>query len=335
MSGGTEPARTVHLTPVPLVPDDCPIVAASAAMKRAVGLALKFAPTGLPILLVGPTGTGKELFARQIHRWSRRPEPFVDVNAGALPREMIESLLFGHRRGAFTGAVEAAEGLILAAGAGTLFLDELTSLPLEGQAKLLRVLENGEVRRLGESVNRPAHCRFVAAVQEDLDGKIGRGEFRADLYQRLAGVVIRLPPLVDRREDIVPLARAFVREADAELLPEGEAALAEYPWPGNARELRAAIHRAVHLVEGRMVTPGAVREAIELCAPRRMSLSPREGAPVTDALIEACGAHAWDVGQAAAALGIGRTTLYRKLREAGIDPARWRDTHRFRVHLEE
>jgi DNA-binding NtrC family response regulator len=325
----------MHLTPVPLVPDDCPIVAVSAAMKRAVGLALKFAPTQLPILLVGPTGTGKELFARQIHRWSRRPEPFVDVNAGALPREMIESLLFGHRRGAFTGAVEAAEGLLLAAGAGTLFLDELTSLPLEGQAKLLRVLENGEVRRLGDSVNRPVHCRFVAAVQEDLDARIGRGEFRTDLYQRLAGVVIRLPPLVDRREDIVPLARAFVGEADAELLPEAEAAFAEYPWPGNARELRAAIHRAVHLGEGRVVTRAAVREAIDLCAPPRVRLSESDGAPVAEHLIEACRSHAWDVGKAAIALGMGRTTLYRKLREAGVDPARWRDSSRSRLRLEE
>ncbi|HEX7917906.1 MAG TPA: sigma 54-interacting transcriptional regulator [Gemmatimonadales bacterium] len=335
MNGGAEPARQVHLTPVPLVPDDCPIVAVSPAMRRAVGLALRFAPTDLPILIMGPTGTGKELFARQIHHWSGRPAPFIDVNAGALPREMIESLLFGHRRGAFTGAVEAADGLVTAAGAGTLFLDELTSLPLEGQAKLLRVLESGEVRRLGDSINRPVLCRFVAAVQEDLESRIAEGHFRADLYQRLAGVVIRLPALAERREEVLPLARIFARERGGSLSPSAEAEFGGYDWPGNVRELKAAIQRAVHLSEDGLVTGEGAQEAIELCAPRRLRLSGPTGSSAGDPLIELCRTHGWDIGRAAEAVGVGRSTLYRKLRESGIDPARWREGARFTIRVEE
>lgn len=315
-----------HLTPLPLPPAGCPIVGVSPAIRRAIGLAQKFAATDFPILLVGPTGSGKELFAREIHRWSARTGPWVDVNAGALPRDMVESLLFGHRRGAFTGAVESTEGLLVAAGAGTFFLDELTSLPLEGQAKLLRVLESGEVRPLGATANRPVGCRFVAAVQEDLEARIAAREFRLDLYQRLAGVVIRLPGLADRPEDILPLARVFARERSGQLTPLAEGALGEYRWPGNVRELRAAVHRAALFSETADISEAAVREAIDLCAARTQRHSaPTAAVPEVNAsLIELCRRHAWDVGRAAQAIGLGRSTLYRKLRASGIDPARWR-----------
>lgn len=318
---------TRHLTPVPLPPADCPIIAVSDAMRRAVALALRFAPTDLPVLLVGPTGSGKELFARQLHQWSRRAGPLVDVHAGALPREMIESLLFGHRRGAFTGAVESAEGLLVAAGHGTLFLDELGTLPLEGQGKLLRVLESGEVRPLGEVNNRPVQCRFIAAVQDDLDARIARGEFRVDLYQRLAGVVIRIPPLAERPEDILPLARRFAFERGGVLSGEAELRLVEHRWPGNVRELRSAVSRATHLAEGGTISFEAVDEAITLCAPIPQQREERGVAHVIPAvdLVQLCRTHRWDIGAAARAMGIGRSTMYRRLRESGVDPARWRN----------
>lgn len=314
-----------HLTPVPSVPADCPIVGVSVAIRRAVALAMRFAPTDLPILLVGPTGSGKELFAAQIHRWSRRPGPWVDVNAGALPREMVESLLFGHRRGAFTGAIQASEGLLAAAGPGTLFLDELTSLPSEGQAKLLRALETGQVRPLGETTNRPIRCRFVAAVQDDLTTRIQRGEFRNDLYQRLAGLVIRLPGLAERPEDIVPLARSFAEERGRSLDTEAAGLLAGRPWPGNVRELRATVHRAVLLCDGPTLPTSALHEAIELHAPGSPSPAPRPIDPgASHPLVELCRSHDWDVGRAAASIGLGRSTLYRRLRASGIDPGRLR-----------
>lgn len=317
------PGPAVGHTPVPGIPDDSPIVGISPAIRRAVTLAIRFAATDLPILLMGPTGSGKELFARQIHEWSGRPGPWMDVNAAALPREMVESLLFGHRRGAFTGALHSAEGLLLAAGAGTFFLDELPSLPLEGQAKLLRALETGQVRPLGETANRPVRCRFIAAVQDDLAERIARGEFRNDLYQRLAGVVIRLPALTDRPEDVIPLARVFARERGCQLHPSAEPSLHHYQWPGNVRELRGAMHRAAHLEEGNEITAATIREAIELSSPP--NARPSTGGPqLAQPLIELCRSFEWDVTRAAAAVGVGRSTLYRKLREAGVDPARWR-----------
>jgi DNA-binding NtrC family response regulator len=311
-------------TPVPLPPEDCPIVAVSASMRRAVGLALRFAPTELPILLVGPTGSGKELFARQIHIWSRRAGPLVDINAGALPREMVESLLFGHRRGAFTGAVQSTEGLVTAAGQGTLFLDELASLPAEGQAKLLRVLECGQVRPLGETLNRPVRCRFVAAVQDDLDAKIASGAFRPDLYQRLAGVVIRIPALAERPEDVVPLARRFAFEQGKVLTVEAEVALLAQRWPGNVRELRSAIVRATLLGEGGSILETELREAIALSGPAIARLPRAVAGPPGIDLVAHCRAHEWEIESAAAALGVSRATLYRRLRESGIDPGRWR-----------
>src|SRR5206468_4996239 len=170
------------------------IVGRSEAIERARQLVARYAPTRLPILIIGPTGSGKDLVAREIHRQSLRPGKLTDVNCGALPREMAESLLFGHRRGAFTGAVEATTGYVSVADRGTLFLDELGSLPLEVQAKLLRVLETGEVHVLGSDVSRATDLRVVAAAQDTLADGMRVGRFRRDLFQRLAGVAIKLPP---------------------------------------------------------------------------------------------------------------------------------------------
>lgn len=324
-------------TPVPLPPEDCPIIGVSPALRRAIGLALRFAPTEVPILLVGPTGSGKEMFARHLHGWSGRRGELVDVNAGALPREMMESLLFGHQRGAFTGAHIDTPGLIAAAEEGTLFLDELGSLPMEGQAKLLRALESGEYRPLGATRNRPLRCRFVAAVQDDIDRRVREGSFRLDLYQRLTGLVIRLPALAERTEDILPLARGFAAGAGRGLSGGAEAVLAEYVWPGNVRELKAAIIRATFLAtEGDEVTAAIMREAIALGAPvvsRHVAV--RAPSWSVEGLTTLCAANDWDIERAARITGIGRATLYRRLRSAGIDPGQWRGSRRSETRRDE
>ncbi len=307
---------------------DAPILGISPAIRRATELAVRFAPTSLPILLVGPTGCGKELFARRIHEWSGRPGAWVDVNCGALPREMVESLLFGHRRGAFTGAHTDAKGYFEAAHQGTLFLDELGSLPLEGQAKLLRVLESSEVRRLGETGTRPVRTRVLAAAHADVGYRVESGALRADLYHRLAGAVIELPALARRREDVLPIARARASEFGRTLSEAAELVLGNYSWPGNVRELRSVVHRAACLGGGGEIGAEAIAEGIALSRVQ----GGRFGGPA-DPLAEerdrqvlaTCAALRWDVTKACAAIGVSRATLYRILRKLGVDVAAMRD----------
>jgi transcriptional regulator with PAS, ATPase and Fis domain len=300
-----------------------PIVGVSAAIRKAVRLVERFAPTELSILLVGATGVGKELFARHIHHRSRRRGELVDVDCGALPRDMVEGLLFGYRRGAFTGAVEERRGLIEASHGGTLFLDELTSLPEEGQRKLLRVLETSEVRRLGETQKRRVDLRVVAAAQDDLDEGLVTGALRRDLYERLSGVVIRLPPLAERRNDIVAIARHFTTLQGRTLDARAERVLTEYPWPGNVRELRKVIERAGAMVSNGSLPPWALLEAIALGLPpaptsvggrRRIGVPPGE----LDRLRSLGEAHGWDAQKMADAEGLGRSGLYARLKRVGV-----------------
>lgn len=294
------------------------LIGQAPAFRRALELAHRFAPTMLPVLLVGATGTGKELFARQVHAWSGRSGPLVDVDCGALPREMVESLLFGHRRGAYTGAVEASDGLIAAADGGTLFLDEVSSLSMEAQAKLLRVLETGQVRRLGDTLKRTVCFRVIAAAQEDLEQRLRDGRFRFDLYQRLSGGVIGLPSLMARGADVWALAQGFAREGGRDLLPETRALLQRHHWPGNVRELRMAVTRAVTLAGSRRIGVREVREAIALGAVAGLGLgdtADQRGRSELEELLAACNG---DVGRAAVMLGIGRSTLYRRLQSVGI-----------------
>jgi transcriptional regulator with PAS, ATPase and Fis domain len=267
------------------------------------------------VLLVGATGTGKELFAQHIHRLSGRPGPLVDVNCCALPRDMVESLLFGHKRGAFTGAVESAVGHVQRADGGTLFLDELTSLPPEAQGKLLRALETGEVQPLGADAKRRVDFRVIGAVDEDIGAALESGRFRHDLFQRVAGVVIELSPLAARPEDVVPLAKHFAQLGGRSLELGAERVLLNYSWPGNVRELRLAIERASAMVENGTLPPHAVAEAIELGAVCR------RGPVVLDeqtALAQFCRSHGWHGGRISHALGISRTTLYFRLQRAGL-----------------
>lgn len=301
-----------------------PIVGECAAVRRAIALARRFAATPLPVLIVGPTGTGKELFAQHIHAWSGRGGALVDVNCGALPRDLIEGLLFGHRRGIFTGATETTCGLLEAADGGTLFLDELGNLSLEAQAKLLRALETNEVRRVGDTASRRLDLRVVCAVPTPLTAEIEGGAFRPELYQRVAGVVIALPPLCTRGDDVRLLGRHFAAAHGQRLAPSAEQLLGSYSWPGNVRELAAVVSRAAWLATGAVLDAEIVAEAIALGATPgdadaggATGLADGDGRVRRD-LLEVCETHGWHAASVAAALAVSRATLYRRLNELGI-----------------
>ncbi len=234
------------------------LVARSPAMVRALEVATRVAPHDSPVLLQGASGTGKELVARLIHRESgRRDAPFVPVNCGAIPENLLESEFFGHVRGAFTGADRDRTGLFLSAHGGTLFLDEVGELPATLQVKLLRALQEGEVRPVGGSETVHFDTRIIAATNRDLEEAVAEGDFREDLYYRLAVVPIRLPPLVRREEEIPDLARHLLERHCRRLgiecsgiSPEAMEALLAYPWPGNVRELENVLERALVLAQG-------------------------------------------------------------------------------------
>ena len=235
---------------------DIDLVGTSSAFVEVMKLVGRVAPTNLPVLITGESGTGKEIVARAIHRRSRRAAySFVDVNCGALPAELIESELFGHMRGAFTGAERDHAGLWEEADQGTIFLDEITETTLAFQVKLLRALQQGEIRRVGATRNLQLDVRVIAATNRQLEPEIEAGRFRQDLLYRLNAVTIHLPPLRERRADILPLARLFAARArlleDAPVTFSSEALrlLEAYPWPGNVRELENAVVRAAALCD--------------------------------------------------------------------------------------
>lgn len=308
---------------------ECPIMGQSEPILRALERAERFATSSLPVLLVGATGTGKELFARYIHQLSGRSGDFIDINCGALPRDMVESLLFGHRRGAFTGAIEDTVGLVTHASGGSLFLDELGSMPPEGQAKLLRFLENGDVRRLGESRNRRVEARLVAAVQEDIGVRLERGEFREDLYHRVCGVIIHLPALRDRPGDPCLLASHFSARHGRVLGMGAVAVLEQHHWPGNVRELRSVIERAVRLTEQPEIDARCLVEAIDGGPARWKNRAAATSAERDRAeLLAVSAANGWDVNRIAASLGVSRATLYRRLKASSIELRRLGKSHR-------
>jgi two-component system response regulator GlrR len=231
----------------------------SQAMRRVFGILERVAPTDATVVLLGETGTGKEVLAHAIHTASRRTsQPFVVVDCSAISPQLIESELFGHTRGAFTGAVSHREGAFLQANGGTLFLDELGELPLDMQPKLLRALESGTVKRVGEDQPRRTQVRVIAATNRDLQEEVRAGRFRRDLYFRLAVMTVRLPPLRERPEDVPLLIRHFLHELGAPDFPLSESLLQQlrsYAWPGNVRELRNVI--------GRMLAGGEVELSSE------------------------------------------------------------------------
>src|SRR5438270_5999919 len=237
----------------------------SAAMRAATEVITRAAAHDVPVLLRGESGTGKSILARALHQMSpRRDRPFSVVNCPALSEELLASEMFGHAKGAFTGAIRDRPGRVEAAEGGTLFLDEVGEIPPAMQAKLLRFLQDKQFERVGETRTRTADVRIVAATNRDLDAGVSAGQFREDLLFRLNVIEVTVPPLRERRDEILPLVRRFLvffsrasRRAPPELTPEAERALLEYAWPGNVRELRNAIERAVILTPSERLAPEA------------------------------------------------------------------------------
>jgi two-component system response regulator GlrR len=315
----------------------------SAVMRRVFTVLARVAPTPLTCLLIGETGTGKELAARALHDASeRRDHPFVVVDCGAIAATLIESELFGHERGAFTGADRARAGAFELAHQGTIFLDEIGELPLDLQSRLLRALERREVRRIGARQSIDVDLRVVAATHRDIDDMVAAGTFREDLYFRLAEVIVHLPSLEERAEDIAFLADELLARLEGppkRLSPEARALLTAHPWPGNVRELRNVIRRAAAFTAG----PTIDASALELRAPRadpaarRQSMAtPNEGAvaiEVRDDLAVGAARAAWardleriylerirarfgdDIDAAAAHMALHRKSVYRLLRD--------------------
>jgi formate hydrogenlyase transcriptional activator len=286
------------------------------------------APTDCPALLVGETGTGKDLLARLIHSWSpRRHQPWVAVNCAAIPLTLLESELFGHERGAFTGALAQRMGRFELANKGTLFLDEVGDLPLEMQPKLLRVLQEHEFERLGGIRTIRTDVRLIAATHRDLSSMVAQEKFREDLFYRLNVFPIGIQALRDRIDDIPDLVRDFTRQNAGRLnkqidtiLEETMEILTHYPWPGNIRELQNFVQRAVIQSPGSVLTP-TLAELLRLedIPVEPLTLVDAERAHITRVLQRAHG----QLTRAAALLGIPRTTLFYKMRRLGIrDPTR-------------
>jgi len=309
------------------------IVGHSASMQRVFDVLQQVSGSSATVLILGESGTGKELVARAIHTNSpRKDKPFVAVNCAALSQGLIESELFGHEKGAFTGAVSAKEGVIVYADGGTLFLDEVGDMPLETQAKLLRVLETREVQPVGGNATRKVDIRLVAATNQDLRSMAAEGTFREDLLFRLQVVTVELPPLRRRTGDIPMLVDHFLGELAQEhgrpvrgITPEARALLVRYDWPGNVRELRNAIENMVLLSRSDVLDVDDVPEHVKQAAgspgraPGHFELAGRTLSEVERALIEANLELAAGNRQKAAKLsGVGERTLYRKLKEYGI-----------------
>jgi len=298
---------------------------ASAAMRRLERDARVALAGGAAVLLFGETGTGKGVLAHWLHRnGSRAGEPFVDLNCAGLSRELLESELFGHERGAFTGAVAAKPGLLEAAHRGTLFLDEIGDMDLTVQARLLKVLEEQRFRRLGEIRERRVDIRLISATHHDLESRVRDATFRGDLYYRIGALPLRVPPLRERREDIGPLAGAMVARLAADLGRAGiglgqdaAAALTAHDWPGNIRELRNVLERAILHARGNVIDvgllgldpPNAAQASADLF-PVDLTVAELERRHIDRVLRK----HGGKVEPAAVALGMSRSTLYEKIK---------------------
>src|SRR5574337_501392 len=291
------------------------LVFASEAMARTLDLACQVARSDVSVLITGPNGTGKERIATIMHANSPVARgPFIAVNCGALPGELIEAELFGAEAGAYTGANKAREGRFELADGGTLFLDEIGNLPLPGQMKLLRVLETGQFERLGSGRTRQAKVRVLSATNADLKAMIQAGSCREDLYYRLNVIEVNLPPLSERNDDILPLAEFFLG-GRAELGDGAREALLAYPWPGNVRELKNAIERAALLAGDQPITAELLnlpQHAAAIPAARNLDEPSREA--VESALHKADGV----VSRAAQSLGLSRQALYRRMERYGL-----------------
>jgi len=317
-------------------------VAESSQSKQLVAMIRRVAPARSTALIEGESGTGKELIARMLHYWSNRAEgPFVAVNCKAFADGVVESELFGHEKGSFTGAIAARAGCFERASGGTLFLDEIAEAGPDFQAKLLRVLEDGEVLRVGASKTRKVDVRIVAATNRVLRTEVAAGRFRGDLYFRLNVIPVRIPPLRERPEDILPLARHFLAFYSAEagrplrLSSEAERTLLAYPWHGNVRELENVIERAVVMSGAEVLTPDAFAleafsaEPAETPGDLAEMFEPHAAKPgenlqecldraATSKIKAALDAAKGNRAEAATALGVDRTTLYRLMKRLNL-----------------
>ena len=302
-------------------PRDAGFVGFSPPFRRAVEACRRAAPGATTVLLCGDTGTGKEVLARYVHALSGRSGRFVPVNCAAVSPGLFESALFGHRKGAFTGAAADFAGFARSAHGGTLFLDEVGELAGEVQAKLLRFLEAGEVATVGDSSPTRVDVRVLAATNRDLEAAVAAGSFRRDLYARIAQRVVRLAPLRERPEDVLVLVTARLRAAGLTLAPDAAEALALHDWPYNVRELIALVEdRRLETPDGGVVTLAALPEAIRARAPggREGAAVPRAGAPTRDelaAVLDSCGGN---VSETARRLGKDRRQVYRWLTRHGL-----------------
>lgn len=303
-------------------------IGTSPAMQQIYQMILKVSGKRHPVLILGESGTGKELVARAIHAYGPMPDkPFIPVDCGALTPNLIESELFGHVRGAFTGAMQSRTGLLAAAGGGTVLLDEIGELPIELQAKLLRALQEREIRPLGSNDPVPLRARVIAATNRNLEAAVEKGTFRQDLYFRLNVVSLIIPPLRDRKTDIPALAQSFIERHSGQadgitgFSPEAMDRMMSYSWPGNVRELENCVQRALALGSGPLlelkdlppVMLGTIRSHAEPGEPH--TLEDLERRAIMNAIEKAGG----DRLRAAKLLGIGKTTIYRKLKEYGLE----------------
>ena len=301
------------------------LIGVSTKMQRVYRVVEKVSQHNYPVLILGESGTGKELIARSIHfSGTRRNKPFVPVDCSSLVPTLIESELFGYVKGAFTGAAQSKTGLMEAAGSGTLFLDEIGELPVDMQAKLLRALQEKEVKPVGSTERVPISTRTIAATNRDLDSAVRQGQFRQDLFFRLNVVQIRIPPLRERKSDIPLLVNSFLEKFNESqssprtISEDAMARLVAYDWPGNVRELENAIERAVALGSGPILHAGDLPSNLQYGASERMPQSD-ELLPLEElerrAILRALREVSGDKLAAARLLGIGKTTLYRKLKQ--------------------
>jgi two-component system, NtrC family, nitrogen regulation response regulator NtrX len=315
------------------------ILGESEGIVRVREMIERVAPLDVRVLVTGPSGSGKELVARWIHLKSNRAKgPFVDVNCAAIPAELIESELFGHEKGAFTHAIKQHVGRFEEAHGGTLFLDEVGDMPLAAQAKVLRVIEEGKIRRVGGEKDIPVNVRIIAATNKDLPAEIEAGRFREDLYHRLSVVVIPMPPLRERVEDIPILAQAFLEEILLEyklppkiFTPAALEVFKRLPWPGNVRELRNAVERLV-IFSGNEITAEDVRSFVVPGSPfREKSTTEAPSLPLEGKSLEAfldemereyllyhLRQHGFNVSRTAEALGMQRPNLHARMKRLGI-----------------
>jgi two-component system response regulator GlrR len=309
------------------------IITRSPRMEDLLRQAKRVADSDAAVLLHGESGTGKELLAQAIHRASRRaPAPFVAVNCGAIPEPLLESELFGHARGAFTGAVQAHKGLFQTANGGTLFLDEIGDMPLALQVKLLRVLQEGEVRPVGAAQSVPVDVRIVSATHRDLDAQKAAGQFREDLYYRLNVVSLRLPPLRERREDIPLLATHFLRKLAERykrpapaLAPEAIALLIAAPWPGNVRQLLNLLEQATALATTNVIPASLIQNGLREDPGRLVPFEEARKQFEREYLIKILKITGGNVTQAASLAKRNRTEFYKLLQRHSLEPGMFKE----------